>query len=481
MSKPILRLFVTIVLLFAVLVVWTSRWSVFEADALRDDALNKRPLFALLHVKRGAIRAADGSVLARSVRAERGTYRRTYPTGALFGHPVGYANVALQQLSGIERYRNAELSGESDDIASLADQLQGKRQQGNSVDTTLDPQAQQIATDQLEATGSAGAVVALDPRSGAVKVMASVPGYDPNTLGDPGVFRRLNSEGSGAPLLDRTTQGTYAPGSTFKVLTAAAALDSGKYTPESVLNGDSPKQISGVPMANDENASYGDVSLTTAMTYSVNTVFGQIGETLGKRTMGEYMRRFGFYAKPPLDYPDEQKLASGERLNGRLLPVTSDRVDVGRMAIGQDKLAVTPMQMAMVVAAVANRGRLMEPHLAQRIVDPDGRTVERIEPRVAGTPISQRTADELNQMMRTVVESGTGTAVQLSGIDVAGKTGTAQVGTPGENVTQPWFVAFAPADDPQIAIAVTVERSEGGFGGTVAAPIARAVLESLLN
>ena len=485
MSVPIMRLFATIVLLFAILVLWTTKWSILDAKDLRDNALNKRPLFAQLHVKRGAIKAGDGALLARSVRGQRGTYRRVYPTGALFGHPVGYANLALQQLSGIERYRNDELAGDavgqSDELGSLADQLQGKRQQGDTVVTTLDPQAQQIATQQLAATGSPGAVVALDPRTGAVKVMASVPGYDPNELGRPGVFRALNAADSGAPLLDRSTQSSYAPGSTFKVLTAAAAIDTGKYTPDSVINGDSPKTISGVPMRNDLGESWGDISLTTAMTNSVNTVFGQIGEDLGKQTMGEYMRRFGFYRKPPLDYPDSEKVASGERLNGRLLPVSSDRVDVGRMAIGQDKLAVTPLQMAMVVAAVANGGRLMEPHLAERIVDPDGRTVTRIEPSVYGTPISAQTAEQVNQMMRTVVESGTGTAVQLPGIEVAGKTGTAEIGVTGANLTQPSFVAFAPADDPRIAIAVTVERSQGGFGGTVAAPIARAVLESLLN
>jgi penicillin-binding protein A len=479
MTQPILRLFATIVLLFAVLVIWTTRWSVLEAKDLRDNALNKRPLFAQLHVKRGAIKAADGALLARSVRGQRGTFRRTYPTGSLFGHPVGYANVALQQLSGIERYRNDELSGQDNELESLADQLQGKRQAGDAVVTTLDPEAQRIAIDQLTATGSAGSVVALDPRTGAVTVMASVPGYDPNELGDSGRYRALNADPA-APLLDRATQGGYVPGSTFKVLTAAAALDSGEFTPDSVLNGDSPKDISGVPMANDESISYGDIPLATAMKYSVNTVFGQLGELLGKDTMGDYMRRFGFYGKPPLDYPDDEMIASGERLDGQLLPMTSDRVDVGRVAIGQDKLAVTPLQMAMVVAAVANGGTLMEPRLTERIVDPDGR-VRRIEPRVFGRPISAETAEQLNLMMRGVVESGTGTAVQLPGISVAGKTGTAQVGTVGSNVTQPSFVAFAPAENPRIAIAVTVERSQGGFGGTVAAPIARAVLESLLN
>jgi peptidoglycan glycosyltransferase len=480
-SVPITRLFAVIVLLFVLLIAWTSRWSVFEAKALRDNALNKRPLFAQLHVKRGAIKAADGTVLARSVRGPRGTFRRTYPTGDLFGHPVGYANLALEELSGLERFRNDELSGQGNELDSIVTQLQGKRQAGNTLTTTLDPEAQRVAAEQLQATGSAGSVVALDPRTGAVKAMVSLPGYDPNEIGTRGVFKRLNSEGSGSPLLDRATQGTYVPGSTFKVLTAAAALDTGRYTPDSIIDGSSPQDISGVPLRNDEGRSYGPITLTTAMTYSVNTVFGQIGEALGRDVMAEYMDRFGFYAKPPLDYPDEQKLASGERLNGRLLPATNPRVDVGRMAIGQDKLAVTPLQMAMVVAAVANRGTLMAPHLTDRIVDPDGRTVETIEPRVAGRPISAKTADELNLMMRTVVESGTGTAVQLPGIEIAGKTGTAEVGPVGSNLTQPWFVAFAPADDPQIAIAVTVERSQGGFGGTVAAPIARAVLEQLLS
>ncbi|MGB2710578.1 MAG: penicillin-binding protein 2 [Conexibacter sp.] len=481
MNVPIMRLFATIVLLFLVLVAWTSRWAVFEAKALRDDTLNKRPLFAQLHVKRGAIRAADGTVLARSVKGPRGTFRRVYATATLFGHPVGYANLALQQLSGIERYRNDELSGQGDEIDALADQLQGKRQQGKAVLTTLDPEAQRIATEALEASGSPGAVVALDPRTGAVRVMASTPGYDPNEIGQPGVFARLNAPGSGAPLFDRATQSAYAPGSTFKVLTAAAAIDSGDFTPASVLDGDSPQTISGVPLRNDGDESYGPITLSTALTYSVNTVFAQVGEQLGIDTMADYMERFGFYRRPPLDYPADQRIASGERLRGRLMDPRSPRIDVGRMAIGQDKLAVTPLQMAMVVAAVANDGRLMEPHLADRVVDPDGRTVETIEPQLVGTPIKRSTAQALNQMMRTVVEEGTGTAVRLPGISVAGKTGTAEVGTAGANLTQPSFIAFAPADRPRIAIAVIVERSQGGFGGTVAAPIARAVLESLLN
>ena len=480
MSPPILRLFGTIVLLFLVLAAWTSRWAIFEAEDLRADTLNKRPLFAALRVERGAIRTADGVLAARSVRGPRGTFRRTYPTGPLLAHPLGYANVALQQLSGVERFRNDELSGAGDEIDAVVDQLQGKRREGDALRTTIDAEAQRVALEQLAAAGDAGAVVALDPRTGAVKAMASLPTYDPNALGDRARLRALNRDPA-APLFNRATQSGYPPASTFKVLTAAAAIDSGEFTPDSPIDGDSPKVISGVPLQNDGGTSYGTITLSTALTFSVNTVFAQVGEQLGIETMARYMERFGFYERPPLDYPPDQLVASGERLNGRLMDPTSRRIDVGRMAIGQDKLAVTPLQMAMVVAAIANDGTLMEPHLVSEVIDPDGRTVERVEPRELGAPISPTTARALNEMMRTVVEEGTGTAVRLPGIQVAGKTGTAEVGALGSGLTQPWFVAFAPADDPRVAIAVTVERSQGGFGGTVAAPIARAVLESLLD
>lgn len=477
MSVPIVRLFVAIVLLFALLVAWTSRWTIFEADELRANTLDKRPLFTALRVKRGAITTEGGEVLARSVRTRGGVYERDYPTDALFGHPVGYAKLLTGELSGLERSRNDELSGTTSELNSVIDQLQGKRRAGNTVVTTLDPDAQQVATDAL--SGQKGAIFAFDPRDGAVKVMVSSPGYDPNLVNGPDGLRSLYGDDD-APLLDRVTQGAYPPGSTFKVVTAAAALDSGKFTPDSTLDGRSGRVVSGVPLRNDYGQDFSNPSLTTSLTYSVNTAFAQLGEELGKRTMADYMDRFGFYRLPPLDYPDEQMIKSGLRSDGRLVPVTSPSVDVGRMAIGQDRLLVTPIQMAMVAGAVANGGRLMEPRLTEKVVDPDGRTVKTIEPKEFSRPISEQTASELTQMMGRVVEEGTGTAVQLPGIDVAGKTGTAEIDVQND-IAQPWFIAFAPATDPQIAIAVTVERTVGGFGGTVAAPIARDVLASLLE
>jgi penicillin-binding protein A len=192
------------------------------------------------------------------------------------------------------------------------------------------------------------------------------------------------------------------------------------------------------------------------------------------------MNRFGFNRKPPLDYPANQRTASGEYQGGRLLRPTSDAVDVGRMGIGQDKLAVTPLQMAMVASAIADKGTLMTPHLTDRIVDPDGRIAQTIKPRRFSTVMSRQTASQVNGMMQNVVREGTGTAAALTGIDVAGKTGTAEVGCSGGPGVQTWFIAFAPAADPKIAVAVTV-RCSGGQGGTVAAPIAKAVMESLLG
>jgi peptidoglycan glycosyltransferase len=476
MTRPILRLYVLVLALFALLVLFTSRWTVFEAGALRDNALNHRSLLEELRIRRGLILADDGrTVLARSIPDAGHTFKRVYPTPAIFSHEVGYSNAALGQRVGLERSRNSALTGDTNELGSIFQQLSGKQREGDSVVTTLDPPAQKLALDQLG--GRKGSVVAIDPRTGAVRVMASVPGFDPNHLP---TGREQAAQGS--PLLNRATQAHYPPGSTFKVVTAAAALDSGRFTPASVLDGRSPITISGVPLANDNGEQFGPIDLTKALTFSVNTVWAQVAVRLGRGTLGRYMKRFGFFTTPTLDYPAQQLAVSRVfSSRGRPLGPGSGQLDVGRVGIGQGGLSVTPLQMAMVASAVANRGKLMRPHLTDRIVDRDGRTVRRINPHVQATVMSARSAAALTAMMAQVVKEGTGTQAALSGIDVAGKTGTAQVGTQGSNLTQPWFIAFAPARDPRVAIAVTVERDNGGFGGTVAAPIAKRVMEELLR
>jgi peptidoglycan glycosyltransferase len=473
-NAPIARLFVVVIVLFAVLVGFTSRWTIFEADALRDNPKNRRELLEEQKIRRGLIRAGDDSVLARSLKQPDDSFVRTYPTGRLFSHAVGYSFVR-QGRAGLERFYDDDLSGRTGELGSLLDRLSGSEKQGDNLVTSLDPAAQRVALQQLG--GRKGAVVALDPRTGAIRVMASVPGYDPNTVKDQQEFNALNRD-KDAPLLNRNTQAGYPPGSTFKVVTAIAAIDSGRYTPDSRISGRNGKRISGVPLNNDEGESFGDITLTEALTKSVNTVFGEIGEKLGKATMKKYMDRLGFGRPVEVDLPRDERAASGERQRGRIIPATNGAVDVGRMAIGQDKLTVTPLQMAMVAAAVANGGKLMKPHLGDRIVDRDGRTVDRIGPEEMSQVMSADTAAKVGAMMDQVVKEGTGTAAALEGIDVAGKTGTAEVDHGCPN--QLWFIAFAPAQDPRVAIAVTVECGTG-FGGTVAAPIAKAVMQELLK
>lgn len=479
MNRPIIRLYGFIVLLFALLVAFTSRWTVFEASSLRENPLNARRLLEQERIDRGRILAANGAVLARSVRESEGVYQRTYPTGEEFAHAVGYSYIDpdLGQ-TGIERFRNSPLNGQStDNLQSVLDQLQGKKPQGDDVVTTLQPAAQRVA---ISALGEhRGAVVALEPRTGAVTVMASTPGYNPNALRSQSAYEGLTKDTIGKPLVNRATQFGYAPGSTFKVVTATAAIDTGAYTPESTVSGRDGVLISGIPLSNDDQESFGELTLTQALTKSVNTVYAQVAVHLGKQTMARYMRRFGFDAKPQLDYPAEQMSASGEYVDGHLISPTSPRVDVGRMGIGQDKLEVTPLQMAEVAAAVANRGRLMVPHLTDRIVEPDGRTVERISPRVQSVVMKTSTSRSVTSMMEAVVNEGTGTEAQIPGVQVAGKTGTAetQIGTAINNV---WFIAFAPAADPRVAIAVTLQDVPGQ-GAAFAAPVARQVMEALLR
>jgi peptidoglycan glycosyltransferase len=477
-NRPIVRLYGLVFLLFALLIAFTSRWTVFEASSLRANTLNQRGLLQQLRIDRGEILAADGTVLARSVRGPEGTYTRRYPTGAEFTHSVGYSYIERGQ-TGLESYRSAALNGEDGaSVQSILNEIQGRKPRGNTVLTALRPAAQRVA---ISALGEhEGAVVALDPQTGAVEVMASTPGYDADAAGSRTAYERISGE-HGAPLVNRAVEFGYAPGSTFKVVTATAALDSGEFTAESTVSGRNEVPISGVALKNDNNESFGQITLTEALAHSVNTVYAQVAERLGKQTMARYMRRFGFDRKPELDYPAEEMSASGEYLGERVLSPTSTRVDVGRMGIGQDKLRVTPLQMAEVAGAVANRGRLMVPHMTTAIVEPDGHVLQRISPKVQSVVMKPSTAAAVTKMMEAVVYSpgGTGTSAQIPGVRVAGKTGTAetQIGTAINNV---WFIAFAPAQHPTVALAVTLQGVPGQ-GASFAAPVAREVMEALLH
>ncbi len=480
MNRQIVQLFGLFTLLFAVLLVFTSRWTVFEASSLENNPDNRRPLIEEQKIPRGLILAADNStVLAKNRGHGRGqdrTYTRTYPQGGLFAHPVGFSYLKNGQR-GIEKSRNEDLVGKENEFATILAGLESRDREGNDVVTNLDVRGQQAAVAGL--AGRKGAVVAIEPATGKVRVMVSVPEYDPNLISSQ--IGQLNRDRANQPLLNRTTQELYPPGSTFKVVTATAALDSGKITPDTVIDASSPKTISGVPLENAGGQSFGPISATDALTNSVNTYWAQVGERIGRDTLVEYMKRFGFYSDPQLDYPDEQMIPSGI-INGKGQYV-DDGFDAGRVAIGQGglegEIRAAPLQMAEVAAAVANKGRLMKPRLTDRIVRKDGRVKERIQPDLQSVVMKPETADQLANMMSRVVEEGTGTAAALAGIRVAGKTGTAEVGANRE-FTQPWFICFAPVENPRMAVAVTVERTTGE-GGTVAAPIAKSVLEALLG
>jgi peptidoglycan glycosyltransferase len=472
MNPPVVRIFGVVLVLFGILVFATSWWTVFGAEGLRDNPNNRRALLEEQRIKRGRILAADRRTLARPVPAPNDTWTRRWPTGRLFAHSVGYSYTSFGR-AGLERYYNDQLIGRRTELVSVVDSLLGSDDVGDDLQTTLDPRAQQVAVDALN--GRKGAVVALDVKSGRVLVMASEPSFDPNDLDVGRTFQRLSTDDENSPLLNRATQGTYPPGSTMKTVTATAALDSGKYSPQSRVSGKNGKVISGVPLNNFGSEDFGDIDLTTALTNSVNTVWAEVGVKVGRRTMTEYMRRYGFFTDPPADYPGDQMVPSGVHVGRRTnLTPSNPRVDVGRVAIGQGGLEVTPLQMASVAQTIANGGVRMEPRLGRRVIDPDGRTVDDIGPAQAERVMSEKSASELTAMMKQVVKEGTGTAAALEGVEVAGKTGTAELDI-ARRINQPWFIGFT----SRVAVAVTVERVQAGTGGVVAAPIAKKVLESL--
>jgi penicillin-binding protein A len=484
-NDAITRIFLVFVVLFALLIGFTSNWAIFDAESLETKPANKRQSFEQVLVRRGTIRASDGSVIARSVERKGGAFERVYPQDGLFAHPIGYFETFLTATE-TERFRDKALSGETEEFDSIVDQLSGAPRIGANLNTALDPVVQRVATEQL--AGRPGAVVALEPSSGRVLGMVSTPDYDPNRYIASDAYRReQNTNNETRPMNNKATLEAYPPGSTFKVVTASAAIDSGTVTPDSTFDGSSPQTFGGSPLSNDGNLSLGTIPLTEALTKSVNTVWAQVAEQVGQETMVEYMERFGFNTEPPIDLPKDELAISGERVtdeNGvnTFLGPDSDQIDIWRMAIGQDKLVATPLQMATVAATVANDGVRMAPRIGTKIIDKDGRTVEDIGTEEVEEVISEESAQQVQQMMKAVVQSPAGTAANsgLEGLDAAGKTGTTETGA-NADLIQAWFICFAPVENPKIAVAVTVLPPNGGQGGFVAAPIAGAVMRAYLQ
>jgi peptidoglycan glycosyltransferase len=480
---------VAAIVLLAALVVGATYWQAWAVGDLQDKQDNAIQLVAQFKIKRGVIYTAGGVPLAvNRARKENGQtfYFRRYPSGSLASDIVGYSTQSRFR-TGLERSMNDYLTASNTHLTTVVrrtlDKLEGKTVKGNNLVLTLRPGAQRIAQRALD--GNCGAAVALDPRTGKVLVMATSPTYDPNLV--EGHFGLIEKRARGncaslAPLVNRSTAGLFTPGSTFKVVTMATALDSGRYTPDSLFTDPGYCIEYGKRVSNFADQSgpevFGTVTLTQALEHSINAVFCKLGIALGPRLLVEKMKRFGFYSLPPLETPSSERRISGLYKDGRpFQPKDTSQVDPGRFAFGQERLQVTPMQMAMVASAIANHGVLMRPYVVDRIEGPNGGVVTRTKPKELGRPIKPQTAAEVTRMMESVVTGGTGTAAQIPGVAVAGKTGTAETGVTHRNTT--WFVAFAPAEAPKVAVAVVLEN-QTGTGGQTAAPIVKKIVEALL-
>jgi peptidoglycan glycosyltransferase len=472
-NKAITRLFMIGVVLFVAVIVNLTWIMAVRADWYADRPENKRGLADELRIKRGDLLAFDGSVLATS-RRRSGYYYRAYPQGVLAPHLLGYSD-ARYGRSGLEKEYNAELTGQTEqlNVDYWVDKLLGRRPEGADVKTTLVPAVQKAAQSALG--GRQGAVVVLDPATGALIASASAPSFDPRTLDED--WQALIGDDE-APLLNRVTQGLFQPGSAFKVVTAAAGLDAGEVTPSTVFVDTGTYRVGGGKVTNFGGAAFGRHDFTTALALSINTTFAKVGNELGRTRLVEGMQAFGFYEVPPLALPQGEIVASGRYRGGELLPVSAnmDELAVAWAACGQEQILATPLQMALVAAAVANDGRVMKPYVMQTITSPSGEVLERAASEEWMTAMSRTNASSLTTMMERVVTSGSGSGAAIPGVRVAGKTGTAERGD-GTNLA--WFICFAPANDPQVAVAVVLENVQT-TGGAAAAPIAADVMRAAL-
>ncbi len=498
MNKRISQVAIVSLVLLASLIVATTYWQTWASAGLAARQDNEIQRVAQFTIDRGLIVASNGkTVLAANVKKKvngQTLYFRTYPSHGLASQVVGYSTQSRAR-SGLEQSQNSYLTASNADLSTIfdtvGDRLKGTTVKGNSLELTIRPGAQWLAQHLLE--GKCGAAVVMNPQTGAVYVMASSPGFDPNLIEKENGYAQVQATKSpcapepASPLLDRATQGLFPPGSTFKTITAAAALDDGVYKPDSTFYdpGYCTEYGKQVKNALDQSGpeSFGTVNFVEAYQHSINAVFCNIGKTLGAKRILEEAKKFGFYSSPPLETPGNTRSASGLYANGKLFdPRTSSgfsRVDPGRLAFGQEKMLTTPLQMAMVASAIANKGVEMRPTLIKAVVSPSGSIVKRLHPHVYKVATKPSTAGALKNMMVEVVQAGTGTAAQIPGVVVAGKTGTAET-CACNTVYDAWFIFFAPADHPTVAGAVVVEHQDNGFGGAVAAPIAKQLMQALL-
>lgn len=485
MNRPLRRMAAVVMILFAALIINANWIQAVQAPDLRNASGNSRTLLDEYDRKRGPILVA-GKEVARSVPTKDALkYLRTYPQGPLYAHATGFYSF-VYGATAIEQTENPVLAGTDARlfVRRIGDLITGRETQGGAVTLTLNPAAQKAAMDGL--AGRKGAVVALDPTTGAILAMASSPSYDPSELSSHDAakiqasYQKLSKDPA-EPLLNRALSRTYPPGSTFKLVTLAAALSSGKYTPSSKVPGpavlDLPQTTSDLPNENGKQCQPGSdtTDLATALAYSCNTTFGAVGLALGGDAIQAQAQKFGFGTDLSVPLP----VAKSVFPSGLNPPQTA------QSAIGQFDTRATVLQMAMVTAGIANNGVVMKPYLVSEVQAPDLSVLDRTDPTPLSTAVSPQVAAQIREMMIGVVERGTGSNGRIPGIPVAGKTGTAQVG--GGKKPHAWFVSFAPAaagQEARVAVAVILENGGGASevsGNQLAAPIARSVMQAVLG
>ncbi|HSX67728.1 penicillin-binding protein 2 [Nocardioides sp.] len=485
MNKPIRTLSLFCGLLFLVLLGNATYLQYFKADSLSESSLNRRVIEASFARERGAI-LVDGEPVARSVKSDdRYKWQRRYPQGPLYAHETGWFSFFSQ--SGIERSKNSILSGDDEQlfIPRLADLLSSGEPKGGSVELTLDAAAQRAAYDGLQALGDGiqGSVVAIEPATGRILAMVSLPSYDPNRLASHDLSKvsaadRQLEDRKDQPKLNRAIRTTLPPGSTFKLVTAAAAIENGLYDAESMVPAGAgyqlPQSSSVVHNSTGRACNPERITLKYALEWSCNTTFAKIAVELGNEKMKKMAEAFGFNDTALTD------------LGGQVESVypTLDQPQTGLSGFGQSDVRATPLQMAMVAAGIANSGVLMTPHLVDELRSPNFDSLDKTDPTTYRRAISAATARQLTDMMVGVVEQGTAGSAAIPGIRVAAKTGTAQTGR-DDISNYAWFTSFAPADDPQVAVAVMIQNSQRSndeiSGGGLAGPIAKAVMEAVIG
>ena len=462
MNIRVRRGFIFIISFVFILVIALTYRQAFS-DEIASHPGNHRALIEEFSIERGKLLAADGTILARSEERNK-IYHRVYPEGKVFASVTGYYSPTRGRF-GLEASLSRWLAAK-DHFRSFddwRDSLMKRKRRGLDVKLTIRPDLQMKSWELLE--GHRGSIVALDPRTGAVLALASRPSYDPNMIDEK--WREIVS--SDGLLLNRATQGLYPPGSTFKIVTTAGALDSGIATPDKMYDGPASLKVYGGQVTNFANKDVGKLSLAKAFAKSTNTIFAQVGLELGAPRLVNAAKKFGLDKSPPFELPVAKSSIPS--------PGSMDKVMLAWTAVGQGKTLVTPLQMALISAAVANEGKIYRPFIVDTVGEENDLVYRSQRPRLWSDATTKETSKQITQMMEDVVLSGTGRAAALTGIMVAGKTGTAEFGK--ESAPHAWFIGFAPADDPKIAIAVFLEQ--GGLGGQAAAPIARQVFEKAIG